>query len=75
MSLWSYMLHKGLAVNLITIGVGSCLTLVKLKESAYEIDYFMEFYASTINVAYLSLFDIGTDSRTNPFQEGADDMI
>lgn len=31
--------------------------------------------SATFNIDYLFLFDAGVDSRTNPFEEGGDDVI
>jgi len=31
--------------------------------------------SATFNISYLSLFDVGDDSRSNPFQERGDDVI
>jgi hypothetical protein len=31
--------------------------------------------SATFNIYYLALFDVGDDSRSNPFQERGDDVI
>jgi hypothetical protein len=31
--------------------------------------------SATFNISYLALFDVGDDSRSNPFQERGDDVI
>ena len=48
----------------------------RINDNAYKLDLQGEHNVSaTFNVSDLTLFDAGTDSRSNPFQEGGDDMI
>lgn len=55
-------------------GVGPFQVLERINDNAYKLDLPSEFGISpTFNVADLSPFDAGADSRTNPFKgEGAD---
>ena len=54
-------------------GDGPYQVLKRINDNAYIIDLPGEFGVSaTFNVSDLSPFDFGTDSRTNPFQEGGD---
>ena len=56
-------------------GDGPYQVLKRINDNAYIIDLPGEFGVSaTFNVSDLSPFDFGTDSRTNPFQEGGDDV-
>ncbi|KAI5680892.1 hypothetical protein M9H77_02119 [Catharanthus roseus] len=57
-------------------GDGPFQILEKINDNAYKVDLPGHYNVSaTFNVADLSLFDIGDrDSRTNPFQEGEDDV-
>ena len=55
-------------------GDGPFQVLERINENAYKIDLPGEYnVSSTFNVADISLFDAGSDSRTNPFEEGGDD--
>ena len=48
----------------------------RINDNAYKLDLPGEYNVSaTFNVSDLSYFDAGADSRTNPFQEGGDDVI
>jgi len=50
--------------------------LERIGDNAYKLDIPGEFQVSaTFNVADLSLFDVGSNSRTNYFQEGRNDSI
>ncbi|KAI5663378.1 hypothetical protein M9H77_22701 [Catharanthus roseus] len=57
-------------------GDGPFQILEKINDNAYKVDLLGHYNVSTtFNVSDLSLFDIGDgDSRTNPFQEGEDDV-
>ncbi|KAG8649291.1 hypothetical protein MANES_08G122660v8 [Manihot esculenta] len=56
-------------------GDGPYQVLKRINDNAYVIDLPGEFgVLATFNVSDLSPFDFGTDSRTNPFQEGGDDV-
>jgi hypothetical protein len=47
-----------------------------INNNAYKVDLPGEYGVSaTFNISYLSLFDVGDDSRSNPFQERGDDVI
>lgn len=55
---------------------GPFSVIEKINDNAYKVDLPGEYHVSAIsNVADLSLFDVGADSRTNHFEEGGDDMI
>lgn len=57
-------------------GDGPFQVIKRINDNAYKVDLPSEYNVSTtFNVSDLSLFDVGSDSRTNPFQEGGDDMI
>jgi len=47
-----------------------------INDNAYKVDLLGEYNVSiTFNVVDLSSFDIGDDSRSNPFEKRVDDMI
>jgi len=47
-----------------------------INDNAYKVDLLGEYNVSiTFNVVDLSSFDIGDDSRSNPFEERVDDTI
>ena len=49
---------------------GSFQILEKINDNAYKVDLPGEYnVSSTFNVADLSLFDVGEDSRSNPFKK------
>ncbi|XP_070014805.1 uncharacterized protein, partial [Nicotiana sylvestris] len=57
-------------------GDGPFQVLERIGDNAYKLDLPGEFQVSaTFNVADLSLFDVGSNSRTNSFQEGGNDSI
>ena len=57
-------------------GDGPFQVLERINDNAYKLDLQGKYNVSaTFNVSDLTLFDSGTDSRSNPFQEGGDDMI
>ena len=57
-------------------GDGPFQVLEKINDNAYKIDLPGEYNVSaTFNVADLSPFDAGQDSRTNPFEERGNDEI
>lgn len=57
-------------------GDGPFQVVEKIHDNAYKLDLPGEFKVSaTFNVSDLSPFDAGSDSRTNPFEEGGDDVI
>ena len=49
--------------------------LAKINNNAYKLDLPIEYgnVSTTFNVSNLSLFDVGEDSRTNPFKERGND--
>jgi hypothetical protein len=48
--------------------------LERINDNAYKVDLLGEYDVSaTFNVFYLTLFDIGDDSRSNPFEKRGDD--
>ena len=56
-------------------GDGPFQVLERINDNAYKLDLQGEHNVSaTFNVSDLTLFDAGTDSRSNPFQEGGNDM-
>ena len=56
-------------------GDGPFQVLERVNENAYKLDLPGEYNVSaTFNVSDLSPFDNSTDLRTNPFQEGEDDV-
>uniref|UniRef100_A0A1U7WNB5 Uncharacterized protein LOC104228082 n=1 Tax=Nicotiana sylvestris TaxID=4096 RepID=A0A1U7WNB5_NICSY len=57
-------------------GDGPFQVLERIGDNAYKLDLPGEFQVSaTFNVADLSLFDVGSNSRMNSFQEGGNDSI
>ena len=56
-------------------GDGPFQVLAKINDNAYKIDLPGEYgnVSGTFNVSNLSLFDIGDDSRMNPFEERGND--
>ena len=57
-------------------GDGPFQVLERINDNAYKLDLPGEYNVSaTFNVSDLSPFDTGADSRSNPFQEGGDDVI
>ena len=55
-------------------GDGPFQILEKINNNAYKVDLPGEYNVSvTFNVADLSLFDVGEDSRLNPFEERGND--
>ena len=47
-----------------------------INDNAYKVDLPGEYGVSaTFNVSYLSSFDVGDDSRSNPFEKRGDDVI
>ena len=53
---------------------GPFQVLVRINENAYKLDLLGEYNVSaTFNVSDLSLFDIGSDSRSNLFEERGND--
>ena len=56
-------------------GDGPFRVLERVNDNAYKLDRPGEYGVSaTFNIAHLSPFDAGSDSRTNPFEEGGDDV-
>ncbi|KAL5570195.1 hypothetical protein UlMin_026770 [Ulmus minor] len=56
-------------------GDGPFQVLARINDNAYKLDLPGEYNVSaTFNVTDLSPFDVGDDLRTNPFQEGGDDV-
>ena len=48
--------------------------LERINDNAYKVDLLGEYDVSaTFNVFYIALFDIGDDSRSNPFEKRGDD--
>ncbi|KAL4388859.1 hypothetical protein GQ457_09G017710 [Hibiscus cannabinus] len=61
--------------KLLPRGDGPFQVLAKVNENAYKLDLSGEYNVSaTFNVSNLTLFDDPSDLRTNPFQEGGDDV-
>jgi len=57
-------------------GDGLFQIIEKINDNAYKVDLPGEYDVSAIfNVADLSLFDVGDDSRSNPFEDRGDDAI
>jgi len=55
-------------------GDGPFQILERINDKANKIDLRGEYGVSaTFNVSYLTLFDVGDDSRLNPFKERGDD--
>jgi hypothetical protein len=55
-------------------GDGPFQVLARINDNAYKIDLPGEYnVSSTFNVSDLSPFDVGSDSRTNPFEERGND--
>ena len=55
-------------------GDGPFQILEKINDNAYKVDLLGEYnVSSTFNVVDLSPFDVGEDSRSNPFQEREND--
>jgi hypothetical protein len=55
-------------------GDGPFQVLVRINDNAYKFDLPSEYNISaTFNVSDLSLFDVGDDSRSNPFEEKGND--
>ena len=56
-------------------GDGPFKVLKRINDNAYKLDLPSEYNISaTFNVTDLSPFNVGDDLRTNPFQEGGDDV-
>jgi len=57
-------------------GDGPYQIIEMINDNAYKVDLPGEYGVSaTFNVSDLSLFDVGDDSRSNPFEERGDDVI
>ncbi len=55
-------------------GDGPFQVLERINDNAYKLDLPGEYNISaTFNVSDLSLFDVGDDSRSNPFEERGND--
>ena len=55
-------------------GDGPFQVLKRINDNAYKLDLLGEYNISaTFNVSDLSPFDVGDDSRTNPFEERGND--
>jgi hypothetical protein len=55
-------------------GVGPFQILDRINDNAYKVDFPGEYGVSaTFNVSDLTIFDVGDDSRSNPFEERWDD--
>jgi hypothetical protein len=62
--------------KLIPQGDGPYQIIERINDNAYKVDLPGEYGVSaTFNVSDLSLFDVGDDSRLNPFEEQGDDAI
>ncbi|XVE99003.1 hypothetical protein REPUB_Repub03eG0158400 [Reevesia pubescens] len=60
--------------KLLLRGDGHFQVLEKIKDNAYKLDLPSEYnFSATFNVSDISLYDVGDDSRTNPFEERRDD--
>jgi hypothetical protein len=61
--------------KLLPRGDGPFQVLERINDNAYKLDLPGEYNVSaTFNVTDLSPFDVGDDLRTNPFQEGGNDV-
>jgi hypothetical protein len=57
-------------------GDGPYQIIERINDNAYKVDLPSEYGVSdTFNISNLSLFDVGDDSRLNPFEEKRDDAI
>jgi hypothetical protein len=57
-------------------GDGPYQIIERINDNAYKVDLPGEYgVIVTFNVSDLSLFDLGNDSRSNPFEEKGDDVI
>ena len=57
-------------------GDGPFQIIETINDNTYKVDLRGEYGVNaTFYVAYLSLFDVGDDSRSNPFEERGDDAI
>jgi hypothetical protein len=57
-------------------GDGPYQIIERINDNAYKVDLPGEYGVSaTFNVSDLSSFDVGDDSRSNPFEERGDDVI
>jgi len=55
-------------------GDGPFQILERINDNAYKVDLLGEYGVSaTFNISDLTLFDVGDDSRSNPFEERGDD--
>jgi hypothetical protein len=62
--------------NLMPRGDGLFQFIERINDNAYKVDLPGEYDVSAIfNVVDLSSFDLGDDSRSNPFEERGDDVI
>jgi len=67
-----FLTHK--KSNLQPWGDGPFQILERINDNAYKADLSCEYsVTTTFNVSDLTLFDIGDDSRSNPFEERGDD--
>jgi len=63
-------------LKLMPRGDGHFQIIERINDNAYKVDLPSEYGVSaTLNVADLSLFDVGEDFRSNPFEEREDDAI
>ena len=72
--MWVHMRKERFLVQrhskLIPRGDGPFQVVARIKDNAYKLDLHTEYNVSaTFNVSDLSPFDVGEDSRTNPFEE------
>jgi hypothetical protein len=57
-------------------GDGPYQIIERINDNAYKVDLPGEYGVSdTFNISNLFLFDVGDDSRLNPFEEKRDDAI